>query len=1108
VVRHAKFRGLTLATLVTALMFIVGVPSATAVHDLGLFELDYVTSPVAQGDANVTDNGKVGAIGGDDWDKVYAGTSGAFATTFVEDGYRTTIPNADTARFEASFYTGGGSKDTNGIQDGPWIYDTTNDQVPDADDIVDAFAAAYEDPGTGDTIFYFGADRLDWDGDKEIGFWFFRQPVGLGPVGEAGAGQGYFTYEHTDGDVLVLANFRNGGQVGEVTVYRWSGDDDTGSLVLVEDHLQADCAVTSGPDEFCAVINNATGENPPWAYINKDGTGSYDGEGALFEGGLNVSDVLFPNGGEIGCFSSFLAATRSSHSETAQLKDFALGNFPVCGIDVTKTGDGLSKVGDPVDYTITVENTGQVTLHADDITDTLLGDLLDPLNPYVTNSTCGASLAGGATCTISATRTVLAGDPDPLPNTVTIDYNELADFSGLSFTADDDHSVNLFQPGITIDKECTNLSKIGDRVDCSVDIKNTSSADAPNLVIDKISDTVQGDLTQAANYDSSTCGASLASNGACKITYHYTVPANASDPYPNTVTVESHPSGFPNDIDASDSDSVNLFQPEVDVEKDCDDYTKATDTLACTITITNKSSDDTPDLIMGQVKDKLVKTSNGDTVVDLGDLLDPANTYVTNSTCTATLVDDASCSIDVKVTVPELSPTPDLTNKVSVLYHPDGFPNDIADNDSVNIDTLHPAYTVTKDCKAGTEPVPQEGPAVFTIVITNTGDADLVIEADDGIGTINLAAGASQSFSDSIAGPFSGQATVDNTVHTKAKLAAKYGLPNEYLKDANGDCRVGSRVNVVKTTQGGNAPVGGWTFTLYSGPDGFDSGTLLKTDNTPPDTLDFDNLNLDPTKTYTVCEENVPAGWTSIWKVDTNGDGTADTIINPYNPNADDNPAQDLGNRCIDFGAGTDFPLSAGKTLVFQVDNSFPGGEPRTPGYWKNWSSCTGGNQYANAIAKGGGAAGFWTLDELLNNPGFLIGDMKVNGVWNDAGDLFLLPTPKNNDCVEAVRILDKSDAKDGKKRANDAAYELATALFAAKLNLAAGAETCQAVQDAVNAGQALLANNPNDPVPGINFTGTGSYLPSTVKNGLAVLRTKALQLATTLDNYNNGNLC
>ena len=196
--------------------------------------------------------------------------------------------------------------------------------------------------------------------------------------------------------------------------------------------------------------------------------------------------------------------------------------------------------------------------------------------------------------------------------------------------------------------------------------------------------------------------------------------------------------------------------------------------------------------------------------------------------------------------------------------HPAGFPNDVDASDSHEATLLHPAYTVTKDCKAGTEPVPQEGPALFTIVITNTGDADLVITADDGIGTINLAAGASQSFQTSVPGPFTGQATVENTVHTTAALATKYGLPNTYAKDAKGDCRVGGRVNVVKTTQGGSAPVGGWTFKLYSGPDGFDTGTLLATDNTPPDTLDFGNLNLDPTKTYTVCEENVPAGWTSV----------------------------------------------------------------------------------------------------------------------------------------------------------------------------------------------------------------------------------------------------
>ncbi len=309
-----------------------------------------------------------------------------------------------------------------------------------------------------------------------------------------------------------------------------------------------------------------------------------------------------------------------------------------------------------------------------------------------------------------------------------------------------------------------------------------------------------------------------------------------------------------------------------------------------------------------------------------------------------------------------------------------------------------------------------------------------------------------------------------------------------------------SRVSVLKLTQGVPAETTppAWTFRLFTGPDGFDSGAELAADTTPPALLDFGFIDLDPDAQYTLCETNVAAGWTSFWKVDTDGDGIADTIINPYNPNSDDNPAQDLGNRCVEIGAGTEIPLVPGDTLAFEVNNTYPGGEPRTPGYWKNWNACTGGGQYQNAMNNGGGAGGFWTLDELLNNPGFWIGNVYLNGTWND--DPFMYDSFNHNDCVEAVYLLDKSDARTGKKKASDAAYDLATALMAAKLNLAAGAETCQQVQTAVGSADTLLAT--------INFTGTGDYLGPKVKGTKLALRNQAIQLAATLDLYNNGNLC
>ena len=60
--------------------------------------------------------------------------------------------------------------------------------------------------------------------------------------------------------------------------------------------------------------------------------------------------------------------------------------------------------------------------------------------------------------------------------------------------------------------------------------------------------------------------------------------------------------------------------------------------------------------------------------------------------------------------------------------------------------------------------------------------------------------------------------------------------------------------------------------------------------------------------------------------------------------------------RCVNFQAGPD------ETVNFIVDNQRPGGEPRTPGYWKNWSSCSGGGQYNTAQLNGGSATGWWTI--------------------------------------------------------------------------------------------------------------------------------------------------
>jgi hypothetical protein len=200
---------------------------------------------------------------------------------------------------------------------------------------------------------------------------------------------------------------------------------------------------------------------------------------------------------------------------------------------------------------------------------------------------------------------------------------------------------------------------------------------------------------------------------------------------------------------------------------------------------------------------------------------------------------------------------------------------------------------------------------------------------------------------------------------------------------------------------------------------------------------------------------------------------------NVYDPNYVAPPEQYSNDtRCVDF------TVEVGETLNFQIDNRFPGGDPRTIGFWKNWNTCTGGNQAVTAAANGGPDEGWYILNDILNNPGITIGILEIPAT--DEG------------CQQAVSLLDKSDIATGEKKSSDGAYNLASQLLAATVNLSAGAETCDAITAAVGSAQTLLS--------GIGFDGTGDYLRSKGKD--RALYNEANDLAAILDSYNNGELC
>jgi hypothetical protein len=346
-----------------------------APDDNGLFELD----------ANVHDQ----AAAGDDWSNIFANTDSAFTDTGIV---------ADPA--PQSIFTQGGSKDDLDIPQ--WRH--KNGNVPDKDDITDAYAAAYTLDG--DTYVYFGMDRASVLGSSNVGFWFLQDdvaPIPGVPVGSTST----FSGQHEVGDTLVLSEFSDGGAGITIKVLEWvgtGGDEGGGTLQTLfggDTGLPADCDDTGPAANVCANVNTAPllDADIPWNYIGKGGTRDIP-TAAFFEGGINLS-ALFP---ETPCFTNMVAETRSSFEVNAVLKDLVHSNFELCGADISIAPDDVNDVGDTHTFTVNVSTTiaGNPTPAPDGtIVDVTLTHSNPAGNPVVTTTnTCATGTVGG-TCSVT-----------------------------------------------------------------------------------------------------------------------------------------------------------------------------------------------------------------------------------------------------------------------------------------------------------------------------------------------------------------------------------------------------------------------------------------------------------------------------------------------------------------------------------------------------------------------------------------------------------------------------------------------------------------------------------------------------------------------------------
>ena len=346
-------------------------------------------------------------------------------------------------------------------------------------------------------------------------------------------------------------------------------------------------------------------------------------------------------------------------------------------------------------------------------------------------------------------------------------------------------TVNLFQPSVEVTKTGDAFSKTGDTITYTVTIKNTSSSDSPNLILDTFTDTLVPAVDPPAACDSLAPNDGAAGGpDECSFTYTHVVTAGEGqgETLTNTATVHYHPQGFPNDITHSDGHTVDIVHPAVDVEKTGDAFSKTGDTITWTITIKN----------------------TGDTPLVVDSITDAGATFVVPAGCNNLAANNGAaggpdeCSFTAThVVTPAEGALETYTNTVVVHYDLPasyGLANDITDSDSFETDIVHPTIAVTKTGDAFSK----TGDTItYTVTIKNTGDTALELStfSDTLVPTVDPPAACdSLAANDGVAGgpdecsftythvvtAAEGQGeTLSNTFSATYLLPASFGLANQ-----------------------------------------------------------------------------------------------------------------------------------------------------------------------------------------------------------------------------------------------------------------------------------------------------------------------------------------
>jgi gliding motility-associated-like protein/uncharacterized repeat protein (TIGR01451 family) len=354
-------------------------------------------------------------------------------------------------------------------------------------------------------------------------------------------------------------------------------------------------------------------------------------------------------------------------------------------ITVTKSADPItySLVGEVITYTITVTNTGNVTVSDIDVVDDLTGDSWNIV-----------TLAPGAVETFIATYVITQADLDNSSVTNTVNA-EGEDTIGDPVTDSDSATVTAIQnPEITVTKTAdpTTYDTVGDVITYTISVENTGNVTVSDI---DIVDDLTGDTWFIASLDPGAVETFIA-------TYVITQADLDNGSVTNTVTAEGEDTNGDPVMD-SDSETVTAIQnPEITVTKTADQTTYDTlgDIIEYTITVTNTGNVTVSDI---DIVDDL--TGDSWNIVTLAP--GAVETFIATYVITQADLDNGS-----------------VTNTVTTEGE-DTNGDSVTDSGSATVTAVQsPELTITKT--ADRETYSNEDEVIeYTLEVTNTGNVTL-----------------------------------------------------------------------------------------------------------------------------------------------------------------------------------------------------------------------------------------------------------------------------------------------------------------------------------------------------------------------------------------------